>query len=145
MKKALIPALLLSVSVLGGCSLVSSPSVGNESKEVVEASYSLNLGSQSIKADHDATAFLVGEYFVNDGTTAQFDGRGSLTILAPDGRSVAGFYALTEKNSGGAIVSINTGSGNVDYQYQLISSDGGFTLTDTKGELLVFVLKSYNS
>ena len=144
MKKELIPALLLSISLLSGCSLVSTGAATGEKRETVEAAYSLNLGSQKIKADHDTTAFLVGEYFVNDGTTALFDGRGSMTVFSPDGSSVAGYYAMTEKNIGDATVSINTGSGDVSYRYQLISSDGGFTLTDAHGELLVFVLKNYS-
>ncbi len=144
-RKVMIPAVVLSLGILAGCSVISSGSSSPVGGKTMEASISLPFSSNTGSSrKHDATAFLVGEFFVSNGNTAFFDGRGALTVVAPDGSSVAGYYSMQERDDKKASVTINFGEGDVDYAFELISSDGGFTLTDPDNNLLVFVLRSYD-
>ncbi len=140
MKKALIPAVLLSLSMLSGCTLVVPASAENSEQKLVEAALSVKIGGRQ---DHDATEFLVGEFYISNGCTAFFDGHGTVTMLSPDGSSQVGSYALLEKDEEAASVIMRIGGEEISYRYQLISNDGGFTLTDGNGNMLVFVLRTY--
>lgn len=142
MKKKIIPIVVLSLCLLSACSHVPTDAARPHSDSTMIASFSGVSKGQGDNA-HDATAFLVGEFFVSTGEIAKFDGRGACTLVAKDGTSRAGYYAMTERTDKNAKVSINTGEGDVVYAYQLISSDGGFTLTDSNGNQSVFVLKIY--
>ena len=149
MKKMLIPVVLLSLCMLSGCTDRSAGTEEAIPKEVVEAAVSednLNLWKQSAKKTEkeDVTSFLVGEFYVSNGYTAYFDGRGSVTMIAPDGSHTAGTYSMRSKNGKHATVTVDLGQGEQDYAYTLISGDGGFTLTDPADNLLVFVLKTYD-
>ena len=145
MKRALIPAILLSMSILSACSMIVPAEIENGEQEMVEAAFSANtLGSaKKNRKGHDATAFLVGEFYVSNGYTAFFDGRGAVTMVAPDGSSIGGYYTLQEEDEKSASVIINFGQGDESYRYDLISGSGDFTLTDKDNNLLVFVLKTY--
>lgn len=149
MKQSIIPIVLLSLSLLSGCTDRSEPAESSEPEEVMEAAIfdeQLNLWKQSAKKTEkgDVTSFLVGEFYVSNGYTAYFDGRGSVTMIAPDGSYAAGTYAMKAKSGKNATVIVNLGQGEQEYAYTLISSDGGFTLTDSADNLLVFVLKTYD-
>ncbi len=150
MKKRIIPLVLLSLSLLCGCTDRSSPAKEGEAQEVVQAAVSdehlNNLWKDFAKKTEkgDVTSFLVGEFYVSNGYTAYFDGRGSVTMIAPDDTHVAGTYSMKQKNGKNATVTVDLGQGSQDYAYALISSDGGFTLTDSADNLLVFVLKTYD-
>lgn len=143
MKKALIPILLLCMSVLAGCSSASEEA--QDAQPLEEASFSLKEFAKPGKQEelHDVTAFLVGEYYVSNGASAFFDGRGSATIVFPDGNTLFSQYILEEGANKSATLTADLGDGEKRYAYELISSDGGFTLTDSDSSLLVFVLKTY--
>lgn len=147
--KMYIPVVLLSLCILGGCAVRSTGAEDPTPKEVVEAAVSednFDLWLQSAKKTEkeDVTSFLVGEFYVSNGYTACFDGRGSVTVIAPDGTHAAGTYSMHSKNGKHATVTVDLGQGGQDYAYTLISGDGGFTLTDSADNLLVFVLKTYD-
>lgn len=149
MQKKLIAIALFSLCLLCGCTNRSAPAENAKPEEVVEAAVSdeqLNLWKNYAKktAKGDITSFLVGEFYVSNGYTAYFDGRGSVTMIAPDGSYVAGSYSMKSKSGKNATVTVDLGQGKQEYAYTLISSDGGFTLTDPADNLLVFVLKTYD-
>ena len=145
MKKALIPAILLSLSILSACSVVVPEESENSEQQTAEAAFSVKQFSsgKSRKKVRDATSFLVGEYYVNNGFTACFDGRGSVTMVSPEGDKAGGYYAMEEGDRKHATVHINMGEGETKYTYNLISSEGDFTLSNGSSSLLVFVLKAY--
>ena len=143
MKRALIPAVLLSLCIFSACSLVTPKEGVHGGQPMVEAAFSDPFGSGKAKKDNDATAFLVGAYDVSNNYAAYFDGRGRVTLVAPDGSSTGGSYAMEESDNKIATVRIDMGQGETEYNYRLNSSDGDFTLTGKKDEALVFVLKTF--
>lgn len=147
MKKAKLGAVsvfILTLSALTGCSVMASSDGESQQRDTVEAAVSFQMFSdRETEKKHDTTEFLVGEFYVNNGSVACFDGRGVVTVISPDGASRVGSYSMRETHAKDATVTINFGQGEEDYSYSLISANGDFSLSDASDELLVFVLKTY--
>ena len=127
MKK--VTAILLIVAMAGCCFLLGSCSRVPEvqAREVTEFSKASFLGYKPGSNSWDATDFLVGEFHVNSGELARFDGRGTVTIIRPDGVNNVGLYAMTESDGT-----------EKSYSFDLISSQGDFTLTGDGGEMIFY-------
>lgn len=141
MKRALIPALLLTLCLfLCGCGEDAPPSAEEEQQRLVEAALSVNdLGNvKKLRKSHDISSCLVGEFNVSNGDSASFDSRGSVKLTAPNKKSMAGFFYLTEKGDESVVLMINFGSGEEEYAFEQLTEDGSFSLTDRNNTELIF-------
>ena len=138
MKK--VTAILLIVAMAGCCFLLGSCSRVPEvqAREVTEFSKASFLGYKPGSNSWDATDFLVGEFHVNSGELARFDGRGTVTIIRPDGVNNVGLYAMTESDGKEAVVTMLLDGTEKCYSFDLISSQGDFTLTGDGGEMIFY-------
>lgn len=135
----LMVVMLICVLLLGSCALI--PDVqARELTDYQEASFTGYIpGSGS----WDATDFLVGEFYNSTGEVTRFDGRGTVTVIAPDGVNSVGLYSMTESDGKEAVVHILMNGEESSYEFDLVSSQGDFTLTDAKGNLSIYTPVQY--
>ena len=135
----LIVVMAVSVLFLGSCALI--PEV--QAKELTEFSEASFQGFKPGSGSWDATDFLVGEFHMSSGEIARFDGRGTVTIITPDGVSTVGLYSMTESDGKEAVVTILLNGKESRYDFDLLSSQGDFTLTDKNGNLSLYTPVQY--
>lgn len=141
MKRALTSALLLALCLfLCGCGETALPTVEEEQQRVVEAALSINdLGNaKKLRKGHEVTSCLVGDFTVSNGYTASFDSRGSVKLTAPNKKSTAGFFYLTEKSDESVVLVIRFGDGEEEYTFEQLTPEGSFSLTDREQTELIF-------
>lgn len=135
----LMVVMLISVLLLGSCALI--PDV--QAKELTDYQEASFNGYKPGGGSWDATDFLVGEFYSSTGGVTRFDGRGTVTVISPDGVNSVGMYSMTESDGKEAVVHILMNGEESSYDFDLVSGQGDFTLTDSKGNLSVYTPVQY--
>ena len=137
MKKLALPLCIILLaallSAIGGkqATKPDTPQI----QSVSEAAFSIRNSECT-----DATSFLVGKFFGDNGSKLTFTGDGYVTEVKKDYSATTGEYTLTQTENGSAmLLEVRNIEGEVKlYSFHLASPDGDFILMDADGVAVTY-------
>ena len=127
---AVCMVVLLVVSLNGGFD-----DVENNNIKFNEAAFTM---PSNLSGATDATAFLVGEFYGEDGSHISVDGQGGVKRTTADGIVSSGNYTLLQQADSSYMLRFIFDGTEELYAFALVSANGEFSLTDMAGKTVAY-------